>query len=291
MDPWIAPEPIGYDAMLVSPLAPEATSSTDTPADEQSMLRLVSLGLERNPATRASWQRAQAAAAQYGRTRSEWYPVLGLNADFYYGEALYPGPGFPLQANEWTIIPSLALDYILLDFGRREADDDRARQTLWAANLQFNRQVQQTIYDVQRTYFRHDEAIGLHEAAMQNLILAQTVVEAVEDRLLMGLSTMPELLLARQELARARFDVEATVADVYTSKADILEVLGYPATVPLEIVRLDDVPVPEALAYRVRDVIDTALRIVPTWPRPLPQSGRGKPPSVEPRPSSTRRST
>jgi len=75
----------------------------------------------------------------------------------------------------------------------------------------------------------------------------------------MGLATMPELLLARQELARARFEVEATVSDVYATKAGILEVLGYPATMPLEIVRLDDVPVPDALAYRVRDVIDTAL--------------------------------
>ena len=227
------------------------------------MLHLVSIALERNPTTRSSWQRAQAAAAQYGRTQAEWYPTLGLKTGFYYGETLYPGPGVSLEVNEWTVLPTLALNYVLLDFGRREADDDRARQSLWAANLEFNRQVQSTIFNVQRTYFRHDEALGLQEAAEQNLVLARTVVEAVEDRMLMGLSTMPELLLARQELARARFQVEATVADVYATKAQLLEVLGYPATTSLEIARLDDVTVPDSLAYRVRDVIDTALQSRP----------------------------
>ncbi len=242
----------------VSMLEP-APPGVDLGGRPQSLLRLVETALAHRPQTRAAWEEARRAAAEYGIVQGAWLPTLGLEADFYYAREIYPATGEAFFVEQVAFIPQLALNYLLLDFGRREADDDRARAALWAANLTFNRALQQAIRDVQVAYYQLDSAIALQLAATRNVELAETVTAMVEQRLETGLATMPELLLARQDLAQARFDLEATVAGVFNAKSSLLTACGLPATLPIEIEPIREEELPEALAYRVEDVVDEAL--------------------------------
>ncbi len=225
-----------------------------------SLLRLVDFALDHRPETRAAWERARMAAAELGIARGAWYPVIGLEADFYYTREIFPANGFALESNQVALVPQIALNYLLFDFGRREANDDAARANLFAANLDFNRSLQRTVREVQVGYFRLDAALGRNEAALRNRELAETILEMVERQVTVGLATAPDLLLARQVLAQARFDLEATVAEILAARGDLLTACGVPANVPLEIVRLTDRDLPAVLEQRVEDVIDIALR-------------------------------
>ncbi|MHC4246561.1 MAG: hypothetical protein ACYSUU_07150, partial [Planctomycetota bacterium] len=51
----------------------------------------------------------------------------------------------------------------------------------------------------------------------------------VERQVTVGLATAPDLLLARQGLAQARFDLEATVAEILAARGDLLTACGVPA--------------------------------------------------------------
>jgi outer membrane protein len=228
--------------------------------EQTSLLRLIDFALEHRPDTRAAWERARVAAAELGIAQGAWYPVLGVEAQFYYSRMIFPANGFALETDQTALIPQVALNYLLLDFGRREADDDAARAGLFAANLTFNRALQQTVRNVQIGYFNLDAALALNEAAKRNADLAETVLEMVESQIAVGLATAPDLLLARQEMAQARFDLEATVADIFSARGDLLEACGVPANLPIEIARITDRDLPEALEYRVDDVINVALR-------------------------------
>ena len=179
-------------------------SMVAAPEGTQSLLHLVDFALSNRPQTRAAWERARVAAAQLGVVRGAWYPTLGITADLSYQKIYFPATGDVFLINQGQFTPTLNLNYLLLDFGRREADDDRARAMLWAANLDFDRIVQQTIHDVQVRYFQLDAALALNEAAERNLELAETILEMVEERMVVGLATKPEMLLARQGLAQAR---------------------------------------------------------------------------------------
>ena len=264
-------EPTGKTAAASEDLA--TSSSTDSTGlhreppppppfrgEKTSLLRLIDFALEHRPETRAAWERARVAAAELGIAQGAWYPVLGVEAQFYYTRMIFPANGFALEADQVALIPQVALNYLLLDFGRREADDDAARAGLFAANLTFNRALQRTIREVQVGYFKLDAALALNEAAQRNADLAETVLEMVESQVAVGLATAPDLLLARQEMAKARFDLEATVADILASRAGLLEACGVPANLPIEIARITERDLPEALDYRVDDVIDVALR-------------------------------
>ena len=230
------------------------------PGEKVSLLHLVDFALANRPETRVAWERARAAAAELGISQGAWLPTIGLSADFYYSRVLFPANGIALQVESLSALPQIALNYVLLDFGRREADDDAARARLLAANLEADRVLQETVHGVQIGYFQLDAAIAAREAALRNLELAQTVVEMVESQVNAGLATAPDLFLARQDLARARFDLQSTVASIQSARSALLGACGVPASIPIEIARVRDDQLPEVLTLRVEDVIDVGLQ-------------------------------
>ncbi|MEE2681097.1 MAG: TolC family protein [Planctomycetota bacterium] len=270
---WVPERGVGYEAHPVRPLPLEdGEPGASDPAGPRSLMQLVDLALELNPKTRAVWEAARVKAAQYGSVRSLWYPTFSVGASVFTNQLIYPAgvsnpnnPSGPptladvMVADTSGVYPYAQLNYILLDFGRRSSSDARARQALWMANLEFNRQIQTTIFEVQKAYYQLDAANGLYEASLEELELAITVVDAVEDRMAVGLATAPELLLARQGLAQAEFDVQSRISGIDDARSALLVSIGLPATTPIEIDSLREMPLPGDLGFRVEEGINRAL--------------------------------
>lgn len=257
--PWEPVRGERYEPARILPVGAGRGESLDL-STPRSMMDLVSLALETNPETRVAWERASAAAAGYGSVRGAWYPTFGLNAALVYQRDLFPGgPATVLDFRELSLTPGAELSYVLLDFGRRSSSDAQARASLWVANLEFNRTIQTTVYEVQIAYFGLDTAIGLYQASLRELELALTVVDAVEDRMSVGLATAPELLMARQELAQAEFDVQARLAGIDDGRSRLLVAVGLPANLSIEIEPLGELPLPGDLAMAVDEAIDLAM--------------------------------
>ena len=268
---WVPGEGVAYEAHQVRPLPTEPGQNTEFDQNgTQSLMQLVDLALEINPETRAVWEAARVQAAEYGSVRSFWYPTFSLAAVAGYNRTIYPagttptGPGTvaadTMAAEVLSIYPYAEINYTLLDFGRRDSADSQARQILWIANLEFNRQIQTTIFDVQKAYYALDAANGLYEASLEKLELAITVVDAVEDRMAVGLATAPELLLARQGLAQAEFDVQSRISGIDDTRSALLVSIGLPATTPIEIESLSEMPLPADLDFQVEEGINRALQ-------------------------------
>src|SRR5438309_19493 len=78
-------------------------------------------------------------------------------------------------------------------------------------------------------------------------------------RLQQGLATLPDLLLSRQERARAAYEVEDALGTVSDAQAALAENLGIPPTAPMRVADLSTVPLPSDLAESVEQIIDRAL--------------------------------
>ena len=74
-----------------------------------------------------------------------------------------------------------------------------------------------------------------------------------------GLATAPELLLARQGLAQAEFDVQSRISRIDDARSALLVAIGLPATIPIEIDSLREMPLPGNLAFEVEEGINRAL--------------------------------
>ena len=110
---------------------------------------LATMALEGNPATRESWHRARAAAAREQKALAAYGPQIGVEAGMRYSQQpfLSQTPQ-PLPDREALFSPQVYASWLLLDFGRRDADTDRARAELAAANMSHDRTIQRTVYDV-----------------------------------------------------------------------------------------------------------------------------------------------
>jgi outer membrane protein TolC len=147
----------------------------------------------------------------------------------------------------------------LLDLPRFAAIDG-ARALVEQASFAFSRRHQEVTFAVARAFYALDAARARLEAAQATLRTSVVVEEAVQARLEVGLATRPELLLARQQRARASFDVEAATGAVRSGQGALAEVVGVSPVPPLRTTPLEAQRLPERLTVPVKQLLEVALR-------------------------------
>ncbi len=226
------------------------------------LAELAATALEANPATRESWQRARAAAAREQKALAAYGPNIGVEAGGEYFEE--PGMAFGYGSNappdrEFRFTPQVYASWLLLDFGRRDADTDRARAELAAANMSHDRTIQRVVFEVQSAYFKLESALGLRTAAEQDVVAARSVLKATEAKLKLGLATRPDTLIARQAFAQTLYKLEKRRADVFVAEGDLRTRTGFPATVAIPIDMAAESDLPPMLTMGIDGIIDQAL--------------------------------
>src|SRR5215468_274803 len=239
-----------------------ANRSPPVPVDPDAVYGLADLidfAHRTNPETRRAWEEARAAAAQVARAEAAYYPTLFFMAvggtsrvadQTSKGTITVEGPG---------VNPQLQLEWILLDFGRRRSSVERRAQELFQANFAFNRKLQEVAYAVSRNYFSLDASRARVTAARATLESAVAVEEAVGARLEEGLATRPDFLLARQERARAAFELEDARGAVDDAQAALADSLGISPIALMRVADLSALALPTGLADSVEEIIDRTL--------------------------------
>jgi outer membrane protein TolC len=220
---------------------------------------LIDLAERTNPQTRRGWEEARAAAARLGRTESAYLPTLALVARGGWSQTANPTPGGIEVIRGAALLPSVDLAWTLVDFGRRAAERERAHQELVASGFAFNRTHQEVAFQVAESFYRFDASRARVAAAEATRVSANALLEASEARRKGGLATEPEVLLARQEQARAAFEVQEAEGSVEDARAALAESIGIPPSVLLRVSELGAQPLPTDLPATVDRVIDAAL--------------------------------
>jgi len=240
---------------------PEPRPSTSPPGGPTYNLpHLIDIALANNPDTHAAWERARSAAAAYGASRAAYYPTASAQMPAGYSRELEELPRDSAVLKKWYAEPTLQLTYLLLDFGRRSAEDEMFRQQLAAANFAFNRTLQTVVFQTQRASYALAAAKAGVVAAEQNLELARTDDRAVEQRVELGLATQPALLLSRARVAQSQFDLANARLFVREAQANLALAIGVAANAPFEVENLDTQRIPASFTVDVDQLIADALR-------------------------------
>jgi outer membrane protein TolC len=169
-------------------------------------------------------------------------------------------PGTAGTLKQWQAEPVAEMTYTLLDFGRRASAAEVARNRLIANNFIFNRTIQDVVFKTEASFYGLDAAQAAVTAAEQNLQLAQTDYEAVQQRVNLGLANQPELLLAKERAAQSRFDLANAHLHVHDAEAQLSVALGVPANEVPRIEGLEHQPIPKSLNAGVEVLIREARR-------------------------------
>jgi outer membrane protein TolC len=265
--PWKAPDLPHYSAALTETerLGPAATGVVSIDSSKQYELsELIDIAERTNPETRVAWERARQAAIGVGLAEGTYYPVLAAAATGAVAHVPLPipttvVPGGIFTADTHFVIPVLSLEWLLLDFGRRRAQVDAAQAQAVEANVSFNAKHQQIVFDVTRKFYSLTAVLGEVAAARAALDSARSLEEAAAMRKQHELATLPEVLQAQEETARATYELQDALAAEHDARMALLESIGIRPSAPIEVADVSQQPLPPTLEESVDQAIDRAL--------------------------------
>jgi outer membrane protein len=250
--PWSTTLPTAPVPRTPPVAAPDASKTYTLP-------ELINLAEQNNPETRVAWQFAKARAAELGLSKSTLYPTVAAVVVAETARVnLFFSPAYIRQTAE-TYSPALEVDYTIFDFGRRSDEIAISRNNLLAANFLFNDTHRKIIFEVMSAYYRVLNTKGQEDAAEANLKNAETVQQAAEARLELGLATLPDVLEARSAAAQADYDLQAAIGASDIAHGDLATALGISPVGQLQVESIQSVTIPQDLTVTVESSIDRAL--------------------------------
>jgi len=252
------------------PIPPYAARATQfdvrglEPRKRYGLVELIDLAQRNNPQTRGAWEVAREAAAAEGLVESSYLPQISLQALGGLEHTPLPAPknvvpeGF-FVSNAREIIPSVALKWLLFDFGQRKAKLEAARADSFVANVSFTGAHQSLIFQVSQSYFDLGAARGRLRAAQAALKTALTTQDATTAKRNNGLATIVSVAQAERQTAQARYGVTAAEGAERNTYASLIASLGIPADTELDVVDSNELPLPTQPIQNVSAAITDAL--------------------------------
>ncbi len=203
---------------------------------------LIDLAESNNPATRIAWNDARRVALAAGIAESSYLPSVTASViGGYQGSSGHNGAlGTSLLGNGSAsgAVSAVSLQWLLFDFGEREAVVDAARQASVISNIAFTATHQQIIYNVTLAFYAHAAAQARLVTANRSLENARAVQAAAEDRYKHGIGTVIETAQARQGTAQADLAVIQATGGAQDSYFALITAMGVS---PLTKIRIADV--------------------------------------------------
>jgi outer membrane protein TolC len=234
------------------------------------LVDVTDIALRNNPATRASWEQARAAAYALGAARTSLIPVA--DASVSAGRTRTTGGTRTTSgsaangsqnggvATRTQFEPQLSLSYLLFDFGGRGGAIEEARQNVFATSFAHNATVQNTVLEVQSAYFDYMATKSLLGAQQSQLKEAEANLASANQRHDVGLATIADVLQARTAVSQAQLALETTQGNLQATRGALAAAMGLPANLPYDIsARAEDIPI-RSVAVSVDSLISAAVR-------------------------------
>lgn len=222
---------------------------------------LIDMALRKSPVPRQTWRKARAYEAALRQAESKLYPNVDVSGTLKRSKS--HGSLGSSDTDELKYGPSADITYLLFDFGGRQASIEEAQEDLAAANYAFNQALQDTLLEVERSYYNLNSAKSALEAAMSNLEDSKKTYEAAQIRFEAGLSAKLDELQAKSDYENALYQLEETKAELRKAQASLALALGFPADYHIEITPPANKKMIEFNERDITVLIDEALSLRP----------------------------
>lgn len=232
---------------------------------------LIDLAQQNNPSTRIAWLEAEQAALAAGMVKATYLPMISASVIGGYQRAKFkseldlgPFEITPPPANTHIkgVVPALSLNWLLFDFGKRDALYGAAADLAFASQAKFTAAHQAVIFNVARTFFEYSTARQNTELAQKHLANSIALKAAAQARFDEGMTTSIEVAQATQLAAQAKLVLVQRQSAERDSYQAVLSSAGLAPTAEIKIAtaagrelpRFEDLPddasLQAALAYR-----------------------------------------
>ncbi|MFN0315444.1 MAG: TolC family protein [Burkholderiales bacterium] len=218
------------------------------------LAQTIDIALCNNPRTRQSWIAAKVSATQAELAKTPYRPEIAGSAGLERRETRnVSNPGGTTQLSA-----ALALSYLLLDFGGREAALQQAQEALTAANWTHSATVQTVMLDAITGYYQlagNAEALEAARAAEKSSLQS---LEAARARLKAGTATRADVLQAQTANSQDRLNRVLSEGNLANAQGVLASALGVPVDLDLKVVASRDFGSAEVAEQKVPSLLAMA---------------------------------
>lgn len=206
-----ASEPLPYQTEQYLSSAEQGRYAENNPPQklEYGLADLIDVAQKNNPETRIAWEMAKKSATNIGMVESTYLPVITATALSGYQRGTFKLPNNEfvdkIKVSDHVFIPAITFQWLLFDFGQREALADAAKHASLASDLNFNLIHQKIIHDVTTAYYTYGAAHEKTKITHEALERSKQVLYAIEQKKARGLATVLDVALAKQQVAQLEF--------------------------------------------------------------------------------------
>ena len=178
------------------------------PEHAYTLAELIDIAQSSHPQTRIAWDNARRAALAEGIAQSAYLPHVSASVigGVRNTRGNQSGGGVNLDGSTSSsgTTTALSLEWLLFDFGQREALVEVAQQTSIASNIAFTAAHQRVIHEVSLAFYANSATQARVAITTQALKNAQDVEAAADERYKHGVGTVIDVAQAHQGTAQAK---------------------------------------------------------------------------------------
>ena len=224
-------DPFGLEKTV--PQVPTASvCSTDAVNEKLHLADVINLALCQNPQARELYMGALASAAEYGQARSDYLPTVNLSAGLSQSDNRVHNGN---DSNTTRASAGISLDWLLYDFGGREASVEMMKQSLNAALATRSDTLQSLIFDAAEAYYLVFAAKEEYKNSNATLESALSAYEAASKRYELGLAALSDKLQAETSYSEAQLNVTKAEEALELAKGHLAVLLNFPPDQSLDL--------------------------------------------------------
>jgi outer membrane protein len=256
------------NSSYVLPSNARAAGEASSPANlddshAYTLVELIDLAQSHNPLTRVAWENARDAALATGIAKSTYLPNLSASVVGAYqtgnNTVTLEGKRVSTDNSQHGLISALSLQWLLFDFGERQAVVSATEQVSVIANIGFTAAHQQLIYRVALAYYTHIAARARVATAEKALRNAKEVQASAQSRQAQGVGTVVEVAQARQVTAQSELAQVQASGQAQDSYVALLAAMGVSPLTRLEVADPGPRKLSATLMSPVEQIVSEAL--------------------------------
>lgn len=200
----------------------------------------IDIALCNNAQTRQSWAAAKVQAATLGQAQSYYLPDISANISLDRSEVRNAGRN---SGGTTGLDASIGINWLLFDFGGREANVELAKQSLLAANWSHNNTLQSVLLDTVQSYYQLYATQEAVQATLAAEKASQSSLDATRARQKAGTATRADVLQAQTAFSQAQLNRTQAEGDAAVAKGVLANAMGLSAELPLRIAQPPDLQV------------------------------------------------
>jgi outer membrane protein len=250
-------------ATAAGALMPAADGCPDgVPARPLPLAVAVERSLCSNPKTRQAWADVKAQAAGVGVARAAYLPTVSANWQGMRENSVVDITDHPTLGSDYTATvrsENVSLNWLLFDFGGREAALRNANSLLEAARATQDATLQDEFATVAKDYYAAQTSIGELDAAKDVEEMTRQSMVAAQARTDRGIAPVTDALQAQTQHEQAVFSLTKAESDAQTALGTLASDMSLDPSVPLDVPPVTegartDATFGESVAQMIRDV-------------------------------------